>query len=485
MNSKVENLLAATTGEVKRQLHGSEGERKPDEFLRRVRPYIERGITADPKGIELNRLEKWLLNDPDGLKNDKLNRYLELSLGIYNASEQESGISEIHFGVPGHDMENVIHTTTEILRMIDSAGSDLGDYTKWELLICGLNENLGRLIEGDDYTHRATGFLLARSFVKKLEVGPYDMVTKVTEEERLIARRVMGRIYDHGGQNSGDPVSDLVRQSNTVQQVEPRLLRRSIEYDVAQVGLDILSPIDPERQTSLAHAIAEKPDKTPTLMDWVEFFARNLYPFMSEANENNENIFKTVMRENQDMVDVRRANSVAVLVILAGGEDTELFQQVFAPELELIEPNQAHWTKKRFPEQVFQEGLKKYREFVQNHPNFPGLEGMDDKKQIAAILEVMSSYLPEDLLGKIYKKYDGLDEDEQKRLVDALRHSLYLHYEELDKELEMLGRQVKSDNPHVAKVAGFAKDYLDSKNRLDKSKESEGESIKLKLCGTL
>ena len=85
MNSKVENLLAATTGEVKRQLHGSEGERKPDEFLRRVRPYIERGITADPKGIELNRLEKWLLNDPDGLKNDKLNRYLELSLGIYNA----------------------------------------------------------------------------------------------------------------------------------------------------------------------------------------------------------------------------------------------------------------------------------------------------------------------------------------------------------------------------------------------------------------
>ncbi len=466
MIDKVENLLAATEEKVGKQLHGSEGQRDPREFLRRVEPYIERSIVADPKGVELNRLEKWLSDDPNDSKKAKLGKYLDLSLEIYIAAEQESRISEIHFGVPGHDKENVVHDTTDVLRMIDSAGSDLGDYATWELLTSGLNVNLGRLIEGDDFTHDITGVLLARAAIKELEPAR-GMLS--SDEEKIIAKRVLGNVHEHGSDNSGDPVSDMIRQSNRIQEVEPRFLRRSIEYDVAQVDQGIISPIDPERRTSLSHLTAEKPEKTPTSMDWGEFFVRNLYPFISEANEDNPDVFKAVMSENQTVADVRRANSVAMLIILAGGENTALFKQVFAPELGLINPDEAHWTKKRIHEQIFQAGLEKYREFVQNPPNFPGLEGMDNKKQIATILEAMSSYLPEDLLEKIYKKFDGLDEGEQKRTVDALRHALYLHYEELDKELEMLERQIEDDNPHVAKVARFAKNYLDSKNRLDKT----------------
>lgn len=466
MDHRAENLLTTTTGRVERQLHGSEGKRDSKKFLRRIEPYIERSIVADLEGKKLIGLEKWLSNDPNDLKKDKLNRYLDISLGIYSASEQESNMSEVHFGVPGHDMENVIHTTTEILRMIDMAGFDLGDYTKWELLMCGLNENLGRLIEGDDYTHQTTGFLLARDVLKKLEQTP----NMAAEEEKLIAKRVMGSIYDHGGKNSGDPATDLVRQSNRLQQVQPRFLRRSIEYDVAQVDQDILSPIDPERRTKLPHLTAENPDKTLTSMDWGEFFVRNLFPFMSEDNENNADIFKKIMSKNQEVADMRRANSVTMLVILAGGKDSELFQQVFAPELGLVKNEDLHWTKRRIPEEIFQQGLEKYREFVQNPPQFPGLEGMDDKEQIAMILKAMSSYLPDDLLGKINAKYDELDKDEQVRVINVLHHSLFLHYEELDKELEMLGRQVEGDNPHVAKVARFAKNYLTSKSRLDKPK---------------
>lgn len=464
MNLKTESLLAAATEKVGRQLHGRKGTRDPRAFLTRAEPYIERSIAADPEGQELSRLENWLSNDPDGLKKAKLDRYLDISLGIYRASEQESSISEIHFGVPGHDMENVIHTTTEVLRMIDSAGSGLGDYTKWELLISGLNENLGRLIEGDDFTHDATGFLLAREAVKTLEAG---LDGRATEEERLIARRVMGSIYGHGDNNSGDPISDLVRQSNRFQMVEPRFLRRSLEYDVAQVGNDIISPMDPQRQTNMSHVYAENSDKIATSMDWGEFYLRNLYPFISEANQDNPAIFKRLMNENQDLADARRAGSVTMLVILAGGEDTELFKQVFAPELGLVKNEDAHWTKKRIPEEIFQQGLEKYRKFSQNPPRFPGLEGKNDKDQIATILEAMSSYLPVDLLEKIYKKYDTLNEDDQRRIDLALRHSLYLHYEELDKEGEMLERQVRDGNPNVAKVARFAKNYLDSKNRLD------------------
>lgn len=464
MDSKTEGLPEIVGG----QLHGDKGARDVRKFLKRVKPYIESSIFIDPKGEALSGLGKWLLDDPDGLKKNKLNRYLDLSLEIYSASEQESGISEAHFGLPGHDMENVIHPTTEVLRMIDTAGPNLGDYTKWELLISGLNENLGRLIEGDDYTHQTTGFLLARAAIRTLEADP----DKATEEEKLIARRVMGSIYGHGDKNSGDPISDLIKQSNRLQLVEPRFFRRSLEYDVGQVDQGIISPIDPERQISLSHTTDEKPDKIPTSMDWGEFYLRNLFPFISDANKDNPDIYKRIMNKNQFIASIRRANSVTMLVILAGGEDTELFKQVFAPELKLIRPEETpHWTKQRIPEEIFQEGLKKYREFVQNPPQFPGLKGIDDKRQIAAMLQVMSSYLPKDLLEKIYKKYDKLGENEQRNVVYALRHSLYLHYEELDKELEMLGRQVEDSNPHVAKVAKFAKNYLGSKKRLDKPDE--------------
>lgn len=459
---EIDKLLPATTKRVGIHLHG-EGNRDTKKFFGVATQFIESSIVADPKGEDLNRLEKWLNSDPYSQKRGKLDTYLDLSLAAYSASEKESGVSEAHFGVPGHDMENVIHTVTEILRMIDSAQVNLGNYAKWELLISGLNENLGRLVEGDDFTHEVTGFLFARDVIKRLEPSP----NQATEEERLIAKRVLHCIYDHGGKNSGNPITDLIRQSNRLQEVEPRFLRRSIEYDVAQVDQDIISPIDPQRQSSLSYLLAENPEIIPTTIDWGEFYLRNLFPFMSEANKDNANIFKQLMEENQKVADDRKANSVVMLAILAGGEDLELFKQVFAPELELVKHDRLHWTKRRIPEQIFREGLKKYHEFVQTPPEFPGLEGMSNKQQITAILQAMSSYLPNDLLEKIYTKYDGLEENEQKRVVDALHHTLSLHYEELDKELEMLAKQIKSDNPYVAKVAGFAKNYLDSKIRLD------------------
>lgn len=43
--------------------------------------------------------------------------------------------------------------------MIDTTGSDLGEYAKWELLISGLNENLGRLIEDSNpHVAKVAGF---------------------------------------------------------------------------------------------------------------------------------------------------------------------------------------------------------------------------------------------------------------------------------------------------------------------------------------
>lgn len=270
---------------------------------------------------------------------------------------------------------------------------------------------------------------------------------------------MLGSIYGHGGKNAGDPLTDLVRQSNRLQMCEPRFLRRSLEYDVAQVGQDIYSPIDEKRQTDIS--ITFKPGATS--MDWGEFYVRNLFPFIAEVSHDNPEFFKEVMSKNQAEADVRRANSTAMLIILSGGDNAELFKQVFAPELGLIKTEEADRTKRKIPEQIFQLGLRKYREFIQNPPQFPGLEGLDDRQQIAEILRVTSSFLPDDLFRKIYEKYDELREDEKLRLIDALHFSLMLHNSELEKEIELTGRLSGSDNPHVAKMARFANEYLTSK----------------------
>ena len=135
-------------------------------------------------------------------------------------------------------MENMVHTVTDVLGMIDGEEGGLSEYETWELLVSGVNENLGRLIEGNNKTHQVTGILLAKSIIGLLEK---DGDRKKAPETDIIVGRVMRSIYTHGEPNSGDVLGDLVKQSNRFQQVEPRALRRSLQYGLCHLGLGLIS----------------------------------------------------------------------------------------------------------------------------------------------------------------------------------------------------------------------------------------------------
>lgn len=153
----IQELLLKTSKRVQMSLHGPVGKRDQRRFLDRANLIIKKNLPApDFTGEQIAHLEGWLKNDPEGTKNALLTTYLDYSLHAYRVSDQQSELTQAHFGVPGHDMENVVHTVTSVLKMIESSDGKLGNYATWELLVSGLNENLGRLTEGDDYTHQAT-----------------------------------------------------------------------------------------------------------------------------------------------------------------------------------------------------------------------------------------------------------------------------------------------------------------------------------------
>lgn len=462
-----ERLLGQTSSRVEKFLH--RGDAGTSEVAKRAAAVIESNpLTPDLNGVRISRLEKWLSSGDVAKKINLLTRYLATSIQVYKTSEKEIELSQAHFGVPGHDIENVVHATVAALRMVDQGDQDLGDYAKWEILTSSVNENLGRLMEGDDFTHQVTGLLLARQAIRDFESEGLNYSFSDQKSAKLVAARVMGSIYNHGGKNSGDPIADLVRQSNRQQMCSPFYLRRSLEYDVAQVDQAISSPFDKVRRTNISHTVATNLDskREPTSLDWGEFYLRNLFPSTTEANTKNPKVYKEIMAENQKIADNRRSNAVTYLLIMSSGESTKLGKQIFAPELDLV--TETHWSKKKLPDEIFNKGLEHYKAFVENVPNFLGLKGRTNRESVKTMLAAMSSFLPDDLMDKVYAKYDKLSKPKQKRLVLALKFELQQYYVELDHELAMLKRLVNSGNQHIAMTAKFALEYLEKKKRLDK-----------------
>ena len=467
MTVEIGQLLNQATDKVAQQVHGSEGEKGAKRYLHLANLFIGQGfdrlnVTPDSEGKTLEGLEKWYADDSDGKKKKLLTDVLNIALNIFPEAEK-NGATEPHLlGTVGHDSENASNMAGAALEMIDGSEGKIGSYASWELLTCALVENLGRLYEGDDFTHQTTGFLLAKEIIKQIDTSGLEE----SPELQQIYKRVMSRIYGHGTVNAGDPNLDLVAQINRLQNAGGQeWLMRILPYDVGSVGQDIFTSIDDVRQVDMSHTFAKDASGrvAPTVMDWGEFLVRNLFDFSTEANKDNPDYYREVMMTNQERANKRRADGVAILTILAGGEGTSLYKQVFATDLELSEPR--HWSKKKINVAIFQEGMKKYREFKAMPPEFPGLEGLTPQKQIEAILRVGNSVLPESVFQKIIQ-HVVTDEGEE-QLADALRFALNIHYQDLDIEVVRLGRQVKSSDPSVARVAEFRRARLEGKVRLD------------------
>jgi hypothetical protein len=98
-------------------------------------------------------------------------------------------------------------------------------------------------------------------------------------------------------------------------------------------------------------------------------------------------------------------------------------------------------------------------------PEFPGLEGLTPQKQIEAILQVGNSVLPESVFQKVIQHV--VNDEGEEQLTGALRFALNIYYQDLDIEVVRLGRQVKSSDPSVARVAEFRRARLEGKVRLD------------------
>ncbi|KKQ74299.1 MAG: hypothetical protein US96_C0035G0003 [Candidatus Woesebacteria bacterium GW2011_GWB1_38_5b] len=226
----------------------------------------------------------------------------------------------------------------------------------------------------------------------------------------------------------------------------------------ATLGWDLFPTIEDTRKSRVVET---------SIMDWAEFMTRNLYPSEAKPNSQNPEVYQRIMARNAEEVSKRRVNNVVLLTLLSGGEETELFGQTFAPELGFT--GDTHWSKKRIPDEIFQEGLDKYRDFISNPSGFPELQGLSNTDKVLRFLEVTSSFVPENVKTQITQRIGSMPEADQAKVVEALTFSLALHCEEMDRELALLNKHSQNSNSYIANVAKFAKDYLEAKPRLDKS----------------
>lgn len=419
-------------------------------------PILESLISQTPPdrdGSQLNHLQRYA-NSP------AVQECLRILLNTSIETVQRYDRGELgQINVAGHDMENNTHVAYQVLRMAAGLEEKIGRYAAWELAESAVLHNVGRWLGHGDEVHQATGASLV------MEIAQQLLVKVAHPARKKIFARVISDIAGHSGKNLGDPIADLVRSADRFQQIVPLGPFRELLYDVGKTNVPIFPPINDELRDRIPLGIKES-----SWLHWVEFMARNLFPFYDqEANPQNTEVFQEIMKVNQVEADRRRSFSVGMLMVLTdykvgrpAEEQTDMTRQVFSPEFNLTSQNR-HWSKRTFPEHIFNEGERAYQRYLEGVLNRNHTATQDSKLWLANFLEATNSYVDPNALETINQRLSGLTGGQTTRVLAGLEFCFEEYIRELQRERMVAESSQESSDSSVAKLGEYVVSYLDSK----------------------
>jgi hypothetical protein len=420
--------------------------------------YLSKDV-KDPSGESLKELNSWY----EIPENNKLaNKILQSSINVVHAFEHGK-LGEIK--VAGHDMENTIHVCSEVLRMTHN--NRLSPYETWEFALSSVLHNWGRWLGYDDKIHQATGAYLISKMAKDL-----FLKEKPSTLESTIISRLINNILDHSKNNNGDPIGDLIKNCDRMQQIVPVGPFREILYDVGKDDNPIFPPIN-EKYMSVVPAYIgmDSSGLSTSWLNWVEFMSRNLYPFFNDkTNFQNPKQFQEIMQQNQYESDKRKTQSITLLMILSGyitGEKLEkqppLARQIFAPELG-IATSDAHWSKKQIQKNIFQQAEKEYKSFLlaQNYKHVDQLLISNSGNSIIRLfLEATNSYVDPKIWNTINSRLDEVSLDDQKKLLLGLSFCFDKYRNLIHKEYERAITAKSNSNSDIQPIGQLVSSFIE------------------------
>ncbi len=436
---------------------------KDDERLERDLKLIK--CRPDFSGETLDSLNRWA--DQEAEKGNFLHRILASSLEVIELYDKNM-LGQAEDAWAGHDQEMTFHYNAQALRMVGRKSEMAGKYAVWELLTAVTLHNVGRFLGHSDKIHAQSGALLLAKISGDLFGKP------ASEEERQAYLRVVYHVKTHTQKNNGDPIGDLVKACDRLQQVGVQHPLRSLAYDVGVNRDPLLPEITDDKRGKVAYV------RGSSLVEWTEFLARNLYPFFdSEVNGQNPSVFQEIMRENQAIANYRRAFSVAALMIACDykpGEPAEnqtpLAQQTFAPELGIISSN-IHWSKRSLPDDIRNMATRIFREYEEEYAP----RGLDEtftrqnfKETVQLLLSASGSYVASDAVENIRTRFEELDLQERTRLWRMFDFCLKGYTDLLESETGILENLKEHPDQNIKSVANETsnrfKDKFSSKSAL-------------------
>ena len=316
---------------------------------------------------------------------------------------------------PGHEVAHVLDNLNSAVRIFDEYG-DFSEAEKLEVILSCLGHDLGRYVENAFSEIDQKDIL----FLMPALVGFRSM--KKNGMPKPLQLRVLYDIASGPIPETKHRTADTVHQCDREYLAGTGVVARSLAYDVAVAGMELMVPNKEEFKLKLP--VPESADDQWFLTQ-MEFFMRNVYPPMSP--------------DGSAVVDNMKLENVVIEMLATEGKEKE-FKQVFSPELGLVEPEKLHKSKKPIANEIFVAAQKEKENFFNNVDLGEYVPG----KELGLIKVLVNSNnisLPVDFDDKLTEKLDHCSDQERKNLWLVIKYTLSKCHERRIRDLQKLEKK--------------------------------------------
>ncbi len=359
----------------------------------------------------------------------------------------------------GHDRIHISYDLFEYLNLIK--GADLKESEKNMVLFGSLLHDLGRYPEllfkersgAMDFSktkriqfHAALSGYIGASFAKKFKAED-ENDPDIVQASKTFNRRVIGAVLLHGGKNEErDPVAHHVQ---SIDRLAGILGTREFVRNIVTDGVQRGAAVYPDERLSFDKTfplfnnlpVKEFRDKDNPKESWtnivhyLEMPMRNMYPLSTELGMNRAKIMK---RE-----------SGIILTLLSGGKDSELYKQIFAPEL--TEGQNYSFPKTKLPEDVWdqiRQGLNAEEKSAMNQ-----YQGLDTAALTDKMLDQQVPDIPQADRLKVHNLLADIPEKHHQDVCEAVKYVVARRELNKSSERTFLLETRESEDPLIKDIA--------------------------------
>ncbi|MFA4941249.1 MAG: hypothetical protein WC582_01450 [Patescibacteria group bacterium] len=374
---------------------------------------------------------------------------LEEILNLWDSKENRKTL--------GHDKTHISYDLFEYLDLSE----ELKNSEKYMVLFGSLLHDFGRYPElllkersgAMDFDkakqiqlHAALSGYLAALFARRFKVEGEDD-PDIIQASEAFNRRVIGSVLLHGGKNEErDPVAHHIQ---SIDRLAGILGTREFVRNIINDGVQRGAPVYPDERLSYDETFplfnnlpakefgsADDPQKSWTnILHYLEMPMRNMFPLSTERG----------MKRSKEM----KRESGIILTLLSGGKNSELFRQIFAPELN--ERKAYKFPKTRLPEDIWEQINKGLSE--EEISAMEQYDNLDINALVDKMLEQQAPDISSDDKTKVRNLLLDVSPEHIKDVFEAVKYTVARRDLNKKEEREFLLKKKESEDPLVSEIA--------------------------------